>query len=135
LFAVEAPFVFAAPVLVAPEAGVVVFTVFAGVVVFTVFAGVVVFTVFAGVVVFTAFPGVVVFTAFAGVLLGVAWVLLVAVDGVGLAVEVPFLLADPGVGVGVGDGDAAFWPPELELLAPGFCAVAIIAIAVASART
>ena len=46
--------------------------------------------------------GVVVFTAFAGVLLGVAWAL-AALDGVGLVVDVPFLLADAGVGVGVGD--------------------------------
>jgi hypothetical protein len=76
--------------------------------------------------------GVAVFTAVAGVLLDVVWALLAALDGVGLAVDVPLLLVDPGVGVGV--GDAAFWPPELELLAPGFCAVAIIAMAVASAR-
>src|SRR5262249_42545835 len=46
-----------------------------------------------------------------------------AVGGVGLAVDAPLLA---GVGVGVGDA--------FPLLAPEFCAVAMVAIAVTSAR-
>jgi len=62
-------------------------------------------------------------------LFGVACVLPAAFDGVGFAVEVAVL---PAAGVGV--GDAVFWLPEFELLAPEFCAVATAAMTVASAR-
>jgi hypothetical protein len=70
----------------------------------------------------------------AGAFVAVAWALLAAVAGVGLATE-DLLPA----GVGVGDGDAifagGFCPVELELLAPEFCAVATaVAMAVASTR-
>ena len=60
---------------------------------------------------------------FTGVLLAVACLFPAAVAGVGLAVDAPLLA---GVGVGVGDA--------FPLLAPEFCAVAMVAIAVTSAR-
>ena len=65
----------------------------------------------------------------ADVLFGLACVLPAAFEGAGFAVEVAVL---PAAGVGV--GDAVFWLPEFELLAPGFCAVATAAMTVASAR-
>ena len=55
-----------------------------------------------------------------------------AVPAFGFEDEVP--LAGDAVGVGVGVGDAVFWLPEVELPAPEFCAVAIPAMTVASAR-
>jgi hypothetical protein len=67
--------------------------------------------------------GVGAFVLLTGVLLPVPLLLPAAVAGVGFAAEVPFLAGD---GVGVGDA--------FELLAPVFCAVAIVAIAVTSAR-
>jgi hypothetical protein len=54
------------------------------------------------------------------------------------APEGPFVpglaLVFPGVGVAVGLLAAAGWPAGVELLAPVFCAVAIVAMAAASAR-
>jgi hypothetical protein len=70
----------------------------------------------------------------AGAFLVVAW-LPAAELGV---LEVRFVpgdaLAFPGVGVAVGLFAAAGWPAGVELLAPVFCAVAIAAVAAASAR-
>ena len=67
--------------------------------------------------------GVAAFVLLTGVLPAFPCLLPAALPGVGFAVEVPFLAGD---GVGVGDA--------FELLAPVFCAVAIVAIAVTSAR-